>query len=243
MINDARSQSVDNLVGVQVGAIEALLPVELVAPVPPSTRAEDGVRPLPLRFKRALDVVLAATLLTALSPLLLMVALLLWATSSRSVLYCQTRLGQGMKSFTLYKFRTMVDGADGKVDQVFHLNLANGPFFKVRDDPRVTRLGRILRKAFIDELPQLYNVLKGDMSLVGPRPCLPSEAHQHAAELAFRFAVPQGLTGPWQVNGYHLLTFDEQLRVERDYVESWSLGRDMAIILKTLPLVLTRRGI
>lgn len=243
MTDDAYRYSLDTARGAQAVAIEATLPVELVGAVPGGARAERGARPLAVRLKRALDVALAATLLTILSPLLMVVALLLWGTSEQSVLYRQMRLGQEMKSFTLYKFRTMVDGADGKVDQVFHLNLANGPFFKVKDDPRVTRLGKVLRQAFIDELPQLYNVLKGDMSLVGPRPCLPSEADQHAAELAFRFSVPQGLTGPWQVNGYHLLTFEEQLRVERDYVESWSLGQDVAILFKTLPLVFTRRGI
>jgi lipopolysaccharide/colanic/teichoic acid biosynthesis glycosyltransferase len=137
----------------------------------------------------------------------------------------------------------MVDGADGRVDQVFHLNHANGPFFKAKDDPRLTRAGGLLRRAFLDELPQLFNVIKGDMSLVGPRPCLPSELTVLNGALAFRFSVPQGITGPWQVNGYHGLTLLEQLRVEREYIESWTIRRDIIILLQTVPLVLRRKGI
>jgi lipopolysaccharide/colanic/teichoic acid biosynthesis glycosyltransferase len=205
--------------------------------------SERGARRAAYGVKRILDVLLAALLLTLLSPVLAIVAFLLWLTNGGSVFYRQLRLGQGMKPFTLYKFKTMVDGADGQVDKVFHLNHANGPFFKAKGDPRVTRLGGVLRTVFLDEVPQLFNVLKGDMSLVGPRPCLPSEARERVADLAFRFSVPQGLTGPWQVNGYHVLTFDEQLRVEREYVEGWSVGRDLVILAKTLPLVFNRRGI
>jgi lipopolysaccharide/colanic/teichoic acid biosynthesis glycosyltransferase len=147
------------------------------------------------------------------------------------------------RRFKLYKFRTMTNGAAQRVDEVFHLNHANGPLFKAKDDPRVTRVGKVLRRSFMDELPQLINVLRGDMSLVGPRPCLPSEAGQMPEHVSFRFAVPQGLTGPWQANGHHALTFDEQMRVEREYVHSWSLLRDAEILVRTIPLVLRRAGL
>jgi lipopolysaccharide/colanic/teichoic acid biosynthesis glycosyltransferase len=137
----------------------------------------------------------------------------------------------------------MSNGAAKRVDEVFHLNHANGPLFKAKDDPRITRVGGMLRRSFMDELPQLINVLRGDMSLVGPRPCLPSEAAQMGGHVSFRFAVPQGLTGPWQANGHHALTFDEQMRVEREYVQSWSLAEDARILLRTIPLVLRRAGL
>jgi lipopolysaccharide/colanic/teichoic acid biosynthesis glycosyltransferase len=195
------------------------------------------------RRKRVLDIALAGALLILLSPVLALVALTIWLTDGGPVLYRQTRVGLRTRPFVLYKFRTMVDGADGRVDQVFHLNHANGPFFKAKDDPRLTRVGRLLRRAFLDELPQLFNVIKGDMSLVGPRPCLPSELNVLNGALAFRFSVPQGITGPWQVNGYHGLTLEEQLRVEREYIESWTISRDIIILLQTVPLVLRRKGI
>jgi lipopolysaccharide/colanic/teichoic acid biosynthesis glycosyltransferase len=157
--------------------------------------------------------------------------------------FLQERVGMHGRHFRLYKFRTMSNGAAKRVDEVFHLNHANGPLFKAKDDPRITRVGGMLRRSFMDELPQLINVLRGDMSLVGPRPCLPSEAAQMGGHVSCRFAVPQGLTGPWQANGHHALTFDEQMRVEREYVQSWSLAEDARILLRTIPLVLRRAGL
>jgi lipopolysaccharide/colanic/teichoic acid biosynthesis glycosyltransferase len=146
------------------------------------------------------------------------------------------------QEFTLFKFRTMVDGADAMFDRVVALNEASGPLFKCRKDPRITPFGRILRATFLDELPQLINVVRGELSLVGPRPCLLREAGQMEQEMYFRFAVPQGITGPWQANGYHALPFNDQLRVERDYVQSWSLTKDVAILLRTIPIVLRSQG-
>jgi lipopolysaccharide/colanic/teichoic acid biosynthesis glycosyltransferase len=193
-------------------------------------------------LKRCIDLFVAGVGILLLSPLWIPLALTVGLTSRGPVLYRQRRLKQSGQVFTMYKFRTMVDGAETMLDQVFHLNKANGPLFKTPDDPRVTPVGRFLRTRFLDELPQLINVLKGDMSLVGPRPCLESELALHPTVLAFRFSVPQGLTGPWQTNGHHGITFDDQLRVERVYVESWTLGSDLRILGRTIPLVLRSTG-
>jgi len=194
-------------------------------------------------LKRILDIVLASVGLVLLSPILLGIFVAVKFSSPGAVFFSQERVGRYGRRFNLYKFRTMTSGASKRVDEVFHLNHANGPLFKAKDDPRVTRVGRMLRRTFMDELPQLINVLRGEMSLVGPRPCLPSEAAQMGEHVSFRFAVPQGLTGPWQANGHHALTFDEQMRVEREYVQSWSLAKDVRILLRTVPLVLRRAGL
>ena len=194
-------------------------------------------------LKRLLDILLASVGLLLLSPILLGIMVAVKLSSPGSVFFSQVRLGMGGRRFRLYKFRTMTNGAAKRVDEVFHLNHANGPLFKAKDDPRVTHLGKVLRRSFMDELPQLINVIRGEMSLVGPRPCLPSEAAQMGEHVSFRFAVPQGLTGPWQANGHHALTFDEQMRVEREYVQSWSLAMDAGILLRTIPLVLRRAGL
>jgi len=194
-------------------------------------------------LKRVLDIVLASVGLVLLSPILVGVIVAVKLSSPGAVFFVQERVGMHGRRFRLYKFRTMTNGAAKRVDEVFHLNHANGPLFKAKDDPRVTPVGRLLRRSFMDKLPQLINVLRGEMSLVGPRPCLPSEAAQMGEHVSFRFAVPQGLTGPWQANGHHALTFDEQMRVEREYVQSWSLAKDAKILLRTIPLVVRRAGL
>ena len=195
------------------------------------------------RVKRLIDVVVAVLLLIVLMPFLLLIAFCVKATSRGSVLYRQQRLKQNGVEFTLYKFRTMVVGADAKLEEVSHLNQASGPLFKLRKDPRITRAGRVLRCTFMDELPQLMNVVLGDMSLVGPRPILAREAGQMEKQFLFRFAVPQGITGPWQVNGHYAASIDDQLHAEREYVRAWSLRRDFAIVVRTIPLVLRKAGV
>jgi lipopolysaccharide/colanic/teichoic acid biosynthesis glycosyltransferase len=194
------------------------------------------------RIKRIVDFVLALVLLVMLSPLLMLAAVAIKLTSRGPIFYKQQRLMKDWQEFTLFKFRTMVDGADTMLDQVVALNEASGPLFKCRKDPRITPLGRLLRASFLDEVPQLINVLRGELSLVGPRPCLLREAAQLEQEMYFRFAVPQGITGPWQTNGYHALLFEDQLQVEGDYVQSWSLAKDFAILLRTIPIVLRLQG-
>lgn len=184
----------------------------------------------------------ALVILLVLSPIWLVIAAAIKLTSPGPVLYRQRRVGKDWQEFTLLKFRTMVEGADTMRDRMAHLNEANGPLFKARDDPRITRVGRGLRRTFLDEIPQLVNVIRGEMSLVGPRPCLPEEIARIEHAMHFRFAVPQGITGPWQTNGYHSLPFRDQLGVELDYVENWSLGRDVSIIARTIPIIMGCRG-
>jgi lipopolysaccharide/colanic/teichoic acid biosynthesis glycosyltransferase len=194
------------------------------------------------RLKRLTDIMAASLLLVLLSPMLLLIAIAVKLTSRGPILFRQQRLMKDGGEFTLLKFRTMVDGADAMMDKVFILNEAKGPLFKVRKDPRVTKVGRFLRKSFLDELPQLINVLRGEMSLVGPRPVLAREVQDLPGRVVFRFAVPQGMTGPWQTQGHHRLTFEEQLEIERLYVESWSLLKDLAIIAKTAALIFRLSG-
>jgi lipopolysaccharide/colanic/teichoic acid biosynthesis glycosyltransferase len=189
-----------------------------------------------------IDVVGALMLLVLSSPVLLVAATLIKLTSRGPILFRQQRLMKNGDEFTLLKLRTMVDGADSMLDKVFHLNVASGPLFKARRDPRCTRVGRVLRKTFIDELPQLVNVLRGEMSLVGPRPILAREVADLPGRVVFRLSVPQGVTGPWQIGGHHKLSFDEQLAAERRYIEHWSLTSDFAILIQTVRLVVLRLG-
>jgi len=199
-------------------------------------------RHLQYQIKRLIDVLAATVLLLVLSPIWLLIMMAVKLSGPGPVFYRQRRIGRDWQEFTLLKFRTMVDGADGMRQQVASLNEANGPLFKARNDPRITPLGRILRRTFLDEVPQLINVLRGQMSLVGPRPCLPEEVAQIEEAMYFRFAVPQGITGPWQTNGYHALPLRDQLGVELDYVKHWSLARDVSILVRTIPIVVGRRG-
>jgi len=194
------------------------------------------------RLKRAFDIVASVFLLIVLTPVLIIIGLAIKLTSRGPVFYKQKRLKQNGIEFTLLKFRTMGPDADARLDEVFHLNEASRPLFKLRDDPRMTPIGRFLRRTFLDELPQLLNVVRGEMSLVGPRPILARELTGMEKEFLFRFAVPQGITGPWQVNGHHQVSIQDQLRVERDYVRRWSLVQDLTILLKTIPLVFRKTG-
>ena len=196
--------------------------------------------PWEMRIKRGVDVTISLVVLLVLAPVLLLLAVAIKLTSPGPVLYRQTRLGAYGKRFTLLKFRTMVEGADDMLDKVHHLNAATGPLFKAPSDPRLTTIGRLLRRGFFDELPQLVNVVRGEMSLVGPRPCLPAESAQMHQ---FRFDAPQGVTGPWQVNGHHALTWEELAEVELRYVRDWSLLGDFEILFRTVSLVLRFRGI
>jgi exopolysaccharide biosynthesis polyprenyl glycosylphosphotransferase len=192
--------------------------------------------------KRVFDVVVAGALLLFSLPVLAMSAVLIKIDSPGRVLFRQLRVGKDGRAFWLVKLRTMVDGAEGMVDELRAHNEADGPLFKVREDPRVTRVGRLLRKASVDELPQLWNVLRGEMSLVGPRPALPSETAGWTPELALRLRVKPGITGMWQVNGRSASSFEDYVRHDLYYVHNWSLLTDLAIVCKTIPVVLLRRG-
>jgi exopolysaccharide biosynthesis polyprenyl glycosylphosphotransferase len=193
--------------------------------------------------KRVIDVGGAAALLLLLSPLLLLIAALIKWTSPGPIFFAQERLGYNKRPFRMFKFRTMVVNAPELQAQLEHLNEANGPVFKIKDDPRVTPLGKFLRKTSLDELPQLFNVLLGDLSLVGPRP-LPRRDFERFDEYWFnrRFSVKPGITCIWQVSGRSNTNFDYWIRKDLEYIDQWSLALDMKILLKTIPAVLRGTG-
>jgi exopolysaccharide biosynthesis polyprenyl glycosylphosphotransferase len=187
--------------------------------------------------KRVVDVALGSLALVLLSPLLVVAGVFIWLTDRGPLLYRQERVGRQGEGFTLYKLRTMVVDADRQVDDLRAQNGRSGPLFKLARDPRVTRVGRFLRATSIDEIPQLFNVLEGTMSLVGPRPALPSEVAQFDARLTRRLAVKPGVTGLWQVEARDLPSFDLYRRFDLMYVQNWSLSLDLAIIARTVTVV------
>jgi exopolysaccharide biosynthesis polyprenyl glycosylphosphotransferase len=199
-------------------------------------------RPTALALKHAADVVVATLLLLLLSPLLLVVALLVRITMGAGVLYAQERVGQHGRRFRMLKFRTMVHGAEEKKDELKAQNEMSGPVFKMADDPRVTGLGRVLRRWSIDELPQLLNVVRGSMSLIGPRPLPVAEQQEIEGWYRRRLSMKPGITGLWQVSGRSGVDFDDWMKLDLLYVDTWSLRLDLFILLKTLPAVLSRRG-
>jgi lipopolysaccharide/colanic/teichoic acid biosynthesis glycosyltransferase len=158
------------------------------------------------------------------------------------VLFSQQRVGRGGKPFTIRKFRTMVVDAEAQLPQLMALNEADGPLFKMRNDPRITKVGHFLRRTSIDELPQLLNVVRGEMSMVGPRPALPTEAAQWEPKLRQRLRVRPGLTGMWQVHGRSNATFKAYGRLDLYYVDNWTLITDLSIIGRTFPSLLRRDG-
>jgi exopolysaccharide biosynthesis polyprenyl glycosylphosphotransferase len=193
-------------------------------------------------LKRAFDVLAATVGLVALSPLLVLAAVAILLDGGPPIFFRQTRAGEEGRPFEMIKFRTMVRNAEAMLPELVPLEQLADPMFKLRNDPRVTRVGKLLRKTSIDELPQLVNVLRGDMSIVGPRPEQVDLVERYLPEHQFRIAVKPGLTGPMQVYGRGQLTFAERLAVEREYVENLSLTRDFRIVLLTLPAVIGRRG-
>jgi exopolysaccharide biosynthesis polyprenyl glycosylphosphotransferase len=196
-----------------------------------------------LAAKRLLDVVGASLLLLLLSPLLLLAALLVKLTSRGPAVFRQERAGMNGRAFTLYKFRTMVEGAEKDRARLEGQNEMDGPVFKIKADPRITWLGKILRKTSVDELPQLWNVVKGDMSLVGPRPLPLYEVEKFEPWQRRRMSMRPGITCLWQVMGRNRVTsFAEWMRLDLEYVDRWSLGLDFNILLKTVPAVLGARG-
>jgi exopolysaccharide biosynthesis polyprenyl glycosylphosphotransferase len=192
--------------------------------------------------KRTFDVVMSAIGLVLLSPLLAAIALAIKLHDRGPVLFRQVRVGLHRQPFTLLKFRTMVPHAELLLAELLSRNEADGPLFKVRDDPRITRVGRFLRRYSLDELPQLWNVLRGEMSLVGPRPPLPSEVEAYEDWQLDRLEVRPGITGLWQVSGRSELSFDEYVRLDLFYIENWSLAYDLFMIAKTIPMLLNPRG-
>jgi exopolysaccharide biosynthesis polyprenyl glycosylphosphotransferase len=192
--------------------------------------------------KRTFDLVVSLGLLVVLSPLLLAIAALVWLTSRGPVIYRSYRPGIGGEPFACFKFRTMHTDAEQRQADLESINEASGPLFKIRRDPRLTGFGRLLRRYSLDELPQLANVVRGQMSLVGPRPLPQRDFEQLEEWHKKRYLVLPGITGLWQVSGRSELDFDDLVRLDFLYLERWSVGLDLAIMLKTIPAVLSRRG-
>ncbi|MER5178813.1 sugar transferase [Streptomyces sp. NPDC002896] len=192
-------------------------------------------------IKRLIDVAGSLTLLVLTAPLTCLICLAVATTSPGGVLFRQARAGRGGHPFKMLKFRTMRAGADVERDGLAGRNESNGHLFKVRDDPRVTRIGRLLRRLSLDELPQLINVLRGEMSLVGPRP-LPLTDSGYVGPARARLSVPPGLTGLWQVSGRSELTWEDMVRLDLHYVKHRSIGLDLVILARTIPAVVTARG-
>jgi exopolysaccharide biosynthesis polyprenyl glycosylphosphotransferase len=192
--------------------------------------------------KRCLDLAVTSIALVVAAPFMLAIALVIRLTTHGPVLFRQRRVGYQEREFTILKFRTMIVGADAQRSGLDAGNDADGLLFKMRRDPRVTRVGRFLRRTSLDELPQLFNVLRGDMSLVGPRPALPEEAMRYAESQRGRLRVKPGVTGLWQVNGRHDLAFEDYVRYDLFYVENWSITMDLYILAKTVPALLGGRG-
>jgi lipopolysaccharide/colanic/teichoic acid biosynthesis glycosyltransferase/energy-coupling factor transporter ATP-binding protein EcfA2 len=206
---------------------------------------EDDKRPRFIRMlliKRLVDIVFSTAILITLSPLLLALGLAIRFSDDGPALFTQTRIGKDGQPFRIYKFRTMVTDAEARLAELMSVNESDGVLFKLRRDPRVTRLGARLRRWSIDELPQLINVLRGDMSLVGPRPALPDEAARYSDHVRRKLVVKPGLTGLWQINGRSDLSWNESIRLDLRYVDNWSLALDLQIMWKTIPTFIRGTG-
>ena len=215
--------------------------------IPWSVKVQNKLRQL--RFvifpmqKRFIDVVLSSMGLLLLSPLLLLVAVLIKSESKGAALFKQIRIGRYGEPFTMYKFRSMRNDAEAKRAELDGANeSAAGVIFKMKQDPRITRIGAIIRKTSIDELPQLINVLRGDMSLVGPRPPLPSEVAQYTRADRARLGATPGITCLWQVAGRSDIPFDKQVKLDLSYIEKQSIWLDLQLLVKTIPAVIKARG-
>ena len=194
------------------------------------------------RGKRFIDVVGSVLGLLLFLPFLPIVALAIKLTSPGPMLYRSIRLGRSGRPFVFYKFRSMVDGAHESRKYVLHMNEVDGPIFKITNDPRITRVGSFLRRSSIDEIPQLWNVLRGDMTLVGPRPPIPEEVEKYEPWQRRRLDVKPGITCLWQISGRSKLGFDEWMRLDVQYIRHQSFLLDLKILLRTIPAVLSRSG-
>jgi exopolysaccharide biosynthesis polyprenyl glycosylphosphotransferase len=235
--------------GVQVRVVPDLYdglateqPIEFIGQFPTLTLCRRAAPTLSLMIKRLADIVLSGLALAVLSPLFAAVALIVKLDSKGPVFYRAVRVGKKGVTFICYKFRTMVQNADALKKSLEHLNERDGILFKIAIDPRVTRIGRYLRKFSIDELPQLWNVFTGEMSLVGPRPPACGEYTQYALEHLRRLDVVPGLTGLWQVTARQDPSFQNYIELDKEYVNNWTLGLDMRILIRTVRVVLAGTG-
>ena len=195
-----------------------------------------------LAVKRLIDIIFSGVLLIILSPVFLLTALCIKIEDRGPLFYSQTRVGKWGGNFKMYKFRSMCVNADEKKKDMLAMNETGGVIFKIKNDPRITKTGAIIRKTSIDELPQLWNVLKGDMSLVGPRPPVPEEVSQYEYLERKRLGVTPGITCIWQVSGRSNIKFKQQVQMDVEYIENQSILNDLKLLLKTIPAVLTGKG-
>jgi lipopolysaccharide/colanic/teichoic acid biosynthesis glycosyltransferase len=197
--------------------------------------------PRRMEAKRAFDILCSAILIALLAPVFAAVALAIYLKDRGPIFYKQIRVGLDNRPFTIWKFRTMVPGAELQNGEHAHDNVGSGLLFKLRDDPRVTAVGVLVRRLSLDELPQLINVLRGDMSLVGPRP-LPVDPESFDVVARKRHRVRPGITGSWQVAGANALGYDDMIKLDLAYIATWSFHRDLWLLLRTIPAVLVRRS-
>jgi exopolysaccharide biosynthesis polyprenyl glycosylphosphotransferase len=218
------------------------LSMEFLENVPVITFSSAPEHAPSLLVKRVLDMLISSIMLIVLMPFFVIIGVLVKLTSKGPIIYRQTRCGLYGRKFSLYKIRSMFDGAEDVLWEIKHLNEMDGPVFKMRNDPRVTPLGRFLRKSSIDEWPQFWNVLKGDMSLVGPRAPLPEEVKEYTRWQRRRLSVKPGITCLWQVSGRNEIDFHEWMKLDLHYIDNWSLLLDFKILLRTFPVVLFGKG-
>ena len=197
-----------------------------------------------LFIKRSIDIICSLAGIIVLSPVFLIVAVLIKIEDPKgSIFFCQERNGQHPNTFKMYKFRSMVHNAEELLKDLQHKNEQTGPAFKMADDPRITKVGKFIRKTSLDELPQLFNILKGDMSLVGPRPPIPREVREYNSYQMQRLLVKPGLTCIWQVSGRNnIKDFEDVVKLDVQYIDNWSIGLDIKIILKTIKVVFEKGG-
>jgi len=227
----------------QLHRLNSQLYLDRVGGVPVLTLASSPQDPVSLLLKRAMDVAVSLVSLLVAAPLFILpAAVLIRLNSPGPVVFRQKRVGRNGRLFTLYKLRTMKADAEGMKEALSARNEMDGPAFKMKNDPRVTGVGRVLRKLSIDELPQLWNVLRGDMSLVGPRPPLPTEVAKYERWQRRRLSMRPGITCIWQVSGRNEVSFRQWMEMDLEYIDNWSLGLDLKILLKTIPSVFTARG-
>jgi exopolysaccharide biosynthesis polyprenyl glycosylphosphotransferase len=220
----------------------ALVEYRVLEEASPYERGLLGAAWWQLVVKRAMDIVMSTLAIVVLTPLLLAVALLVMATSPGPVFYVQERVGRGGQPFRMVKFRSMYRNAHDRRDEHVEQNMHQGPIFKIRDDPRITPVGRAIRRLSIDELPQFFNVLLGHMSLVGPRPALPEEFLDYTERERQRLLVKPGVTCIWQVSGRSDIDFHTWIDMDLEYIETWSLLLDLKLLVRTVPAVLSGRG-
>lgn len=195
-----------------------------------------------LAMKRLMDIVCSLFGLIILSPLLLIIALAIRLDSKGNAIYSQQRIGKDGKPFTMYKFRSMVENAESQLQSLQEKNEMDGPVFKISSDPRITRVGKLIRKTSIDELPQLINILRGEMSIVGPRPPLPNEVEKYNAYQKQRLSVTPGLTCFWQIHGRNDISFSQWVEMDLRYIRERSLTLDIKLIFMTIPAVIFGKG-